>query len=88
MRYGNIANIEYSDNARLIMDQNDLPKGEINKIVGEPNNVIARSPGSGTVVSEGNAGNKRVRVVISESEVSGGSEAEPLVISTMVLGNV
>lgn len=89
MDYDNITldNVSFLHNAQLLMEQRNLPQNEIAEIVIDPNKKVADSPDAGVVVSEGTVDNQRVRVVISESSVSGGSPTNPLVINTMVLGD-
>lgn len=77
--------ISFLRNAQLLMKQRGLNEGSIKGIVVDPKRIIARSPDTGVVVSEGTVDNRRVRVVTSEKEATGGSEDHPLVISTIVL---
>lgn len=80
--------VSFLHNAQLLMEQRHLPPEEIAGIVINPNTVVAKSPDAGVVVSQDTVGNRTVRVVISESSISGGSPTKPLVINTIVLGNV
>lgn len=80
--------VKYLRNAELLINQRELPKSSIEEIVEDESKVVTRSDDSHTVVSQGSVDGQTVRVVFSEDPDYGGSPTNPLVINTMVLGNV